>query len=96
MTEKASQGHELLLELGTRAYPLPEFGTQNPRAIGRSIVPPTPEVAHQRLNELLASIEAQGGQLLGVINIGVAIPPEPGCLRSASDSEPKAFLVIKK
>lgn len=94
--EQKSAGHEIILEAGTRAYPLPEFGRQSSRVGWRSIVPPTQKEAQQELNALLTSIDTQGGQLLGVIDVGVKVPPEQGVLSGDDSSEPKTFLIVKK
>ncbi len=94
--ESQSTNYEIQLQEGLRAYALPEFGQQNSTVGWKDVVPPTPEGAQAKLNQVLASIEKQGGQLMGIIDIGVAIPSEPGVMRGESSSVPKPFLIVKK
>jgi hypothetical protein len=36
------------------------------------------------MNEFFASIEKQGGQIIGVVNLDIAVPDEPEVITSAS------------
>ncbi len=89
--------NEITLQEGLKSYPLPELGNQNPRVTAwKDIIPPTPEEAQNRINQLLASIEKQGGELIGIINVGVSIPPEPNGMRKGSTLTPQTFLIVRK
>lgn len=59
--EAKQEQKEILVQEGLRAYSLPELGHQNPEVGWKDIVPPSPEEAQEQLDELLRSIEKQGG-----------------------------------
>lgn len=64
---------EISLEEGTRAYLFPEFfsGLKYEEPIPMPTTPTTAE-ALERMNAYLKSIQEQGGQVLGFVNLDVA------------------------
>ena len=89
--------NEITLQEGLKSYLLPELGNQNPRATAwKEIIPPTPEEAQKKINQILASIENQGGELKGIINLGVSNPPEPSGMRKGTVITSQTFLIVKK
>jgi hypothetical protein len=94
--QEQKQTPEIRLQEGLRAYPLPEFGKQNPEVAWPDIIPPSPEEAQEQFNQLLADIEGQGGELVACVDIPVAIPNEPGVMSNPSASKPQTFMIIEK
>ena len=79
------------LKPGLKSYSMPELGMQNPSYAFEAINPPTAKEAQARLDALFASIEKQGGNLRGVIDVAVSPDSE-----SMEGGVVKKFLIIEK
>lgn len=86
---KIGQSPEIMIKEGLRSYPMPELGVKPDHAL--EVSPPSPEDAQQRIDDILCSIESQGGQLVGVIPVGCTVPTRRGYTQ-----EQRNFLIIKK
>lgn len=83
---------DIKLEPGLRSYPLPDMRQQGPGI--KSV--PTAEVAQNKLNQILNSITEQGGTLLGVIPVEVAMSLPSGGVSNDESGVLLPFLIINK
>lgn len=82
---------KIVLEPGVRAYRMPDLGDRNGYGDLESV--PAEEV-QARLNALFASIEEQGGEVLGFFSTTVRLPPQGGII--GYPTEKAHFIVVKK